>query len=111
MSRQLAARTALGVLCPLLQLAPDAVAGGPIFPGEEAASGMLGARRVTVAELEAKEVATLRQAVRPAREAVDAAQKSADDAKNKQEAAAADRAMAKEKTITTRVHPGVAGED
>ena len=60
MSRQLAARTALGVLCPLLQLAPDAVAGGPIFPGEEAASGMLGARRVTVAELEAKEVATLR---------------------------------------------------
>ena len=44
----------------MLQLAPDAVAGGPIFPGEEAASGMLGARRVTVAELEAKEVATLR---------------------------------------------------
>ena len=67
----------------------------PKKPSEEAVA-LSDKRRL--AEL----VATLRQAVRPAREAVDAAQKSADDAKNKQEAAAADRAKIDAKIADAR---------
>ena len=50
----------------------------------------------------AEEVATLRQAVRPARDALDAAQKSVDDAAAKQESAKADRAKIDAKIADAR---------
>ena len=61
MSRQIAAREALKLLCPLLRLAADAV-GSAVDDEDSATPGgvrVLGAKRVSVADLEAKEVATL----------------------------------------------------
>ena len=61
MSRQIAAREALKILCPLLRLGADP-AGFTHVDDEDSATpgGVLGAKRVSVADLEAKEVATLR---------------------------------------------------
>ncbi len=63
MSRQIAAREALKVLCPLLRLGAD-YAGSAVDDDEDSATPggvrVLGAKRVSVADLEAKEVATLR---------------------------------------------------
>ena len=61
MSRQLAAREALRILCPLLRLGTDP-AGFTHVDDENSVGpgGVLGAKRVTTADLEAKDVATLR---------------------------------------------------
>ena len=61
MSRQIAAREALKVLCPLLRLGADPVGFAHVDDEDSATpGGVLGAKRVSVADLEAKEVATLR---------------------------------------------------
>jgi hypothetical protein len=62
MSRQIAAREALKVLCPLLRLGTD-YADSAVDDEDSATPGgvrVLGAKRISVADLEAKEVATLR---------------------------------------------------
>tara|TARA_Y100000748_G_scaffold135503_1_gene113721 strand:+ start:125 stop:1378 length:1254 start_codon:yes stop_codon:yes gene_type:complete len=62
MSRQIAAREALKVLCPLLRLGADP-AGFAHVDDEDSLGpgGVLGAKRATVADLEAKEVEMLRR--------------------------------------------------